>query len=137
MMLQPATQTHSINTNLAETANIFGDRERIGQVITILISNAIKYSPRAKNIILKSSSDAEHITLDVEDFGIGISEENQSKIFRRFFRVSGQAEDTFPGLGVGLFISAEIIKRHKGTINVQSIKGRGSTFTITLPVNKS
>lgn len=134
--VQPATRTHSLNTNLAETENIFGDRERIGQVITNLLSNAIKYSPLANNIIIRSTSDAEHITLDVEDFGIGISEENQSEIFRRFFRVSGHAEDTFPGLGLGLFISAEIIKRHEGTLNVQSTKGKGSTFTLSLPVDK-
>ncbi|MEO7802852.1 MAG: PAS domain-containing sensor histidine kinase [Ginsengibacter sp.] len=134
--IQPSTQTHSININLAETMKILGDRERIGQVITNLLSNAIKYSPGASNIIVRSISDAAHIVLDVEDFGIGISEENQDKVFRRFFRASGQAEDTFPGLGLGLFISAEIIKRHQGTINVKSVKGKGSTFTISLPVNK-
>jgi two-component system CheB/CheR fusion protein len=129
--------THYINVSLGETLTIFADRERIEQVITNLISNAIKYSPRANNINIRSSSNAEHIVLDVEDFGIGISAENQNKVFEKFFRVSGQVEDTFPGLGIGLFISEEIIKWHKGTINVQSIKGKGSTFTITLPVNKS
>jgi two-component system CheB/CheR fusion protein len=129
--------THYINVSLGETLTIFADRERIEQVITNLISNAIKYSPRANNINIRSSSNAEHIVLDVEDFGIGISAENQNKVFGKFFRISGQVEDTFPGLGIGLFISAEIIKRHKGTINVQSIKGKGSAFTITLPVNGS
>ncbi len=69
-LAQSSTQAHSININLSGTANIFGDRERIGQVITNLISNAIKYSSCANNIIVRSDSDAEHLTLDIEDFGV-------------------------------------------------------------------
>ena len=111
-----------------------GDRNRIGQVITNLVSNAIKYSPDADEIIITSSVEKNKIKLCVRDFGIGIPEEKQSHVFDRFFRVGGDNQDTFPGLGLGLFISSEIIKRHNGNITVKSTLRKGSTFCFTLPL---
>jgi two-component system CheB/CheR fusion protein len=70
----------------------------------------------------------------VQDFGIGIPKEKQQKVFERFFRV-GDAEDTFAGLGLGLFISSEIIKRHGGQIGVES-KGKGARFFFSLPIKQ-
>jgi signal transduction histidine kinase len=105
-------------------------------VITNFISNAIKYSPFANKIILTTSKEGNKIRLCVQDFGIGIPEEKQDKVFDRFYRVSGDKEDTYPGLGLGLFISSEFVKRHKGTITVTSTKGEGSTFCFVLPVKK-
>jgi two-component system CheB/CheR fusion protein len=134
--MQQITQQHTIVMKLALTTKIYGDRERIGQVITNFLSNAIKYSPCSNKIILTTLRNAKQITLCVHDFGIGISKEKQSQVFDRFFRVSGAKEDTFPGLGLGLFISAEIIKRHNGTISVKSAKDKGSTFCFTLPIKK-
>jgi signal transduction histidine kinase len=132
--IQQTTSAHTIITKLALTSKIYGDKERIGQVITNFLSNAIKYSPNSAQIILTTLKEARRITLCVQDFGIGISKEKQEKVFDRFFRVSGSKEDTFPGLGLGLFISAEIIKRHNGTVSVKSIKNKGSTFCFSLPV---
>ncbi len=63
-----------------------------------------------------------------------IPAEKQSNVFDRFFRVGGDKQDTFPGLGLGLFISSEIIKRHNGNLTVKSIVGKGSTFCFTLPL---
>jgi signal transduction histidine kinase len=71
--------------------------------------------------------------LRIQDFGIGISKEKQDKVFDRFFR-AGDVDDTFAGLGLGLFISSEIVKRHGGRIWVKSVKGEGSTFCFTLPI---
>jgi two-component system CheB/CheR fusion protein len=131
--MQQTTQQHTIITKLALTSKIYGDRDRIGQVITNFLSNAIKYSPHGNKIILTTVKEPKKINLCVQDFGIGISKEKQPQVFDRFFRVSGLKEDTFPGLGLGLFISAEIIKRHNGTISVKSVKDKGSTFCFSVP----
>jgi signal transduction histidine kinase len=69
----------------------------------------------------------------VTDFGIGIDKADQNKIFERFYRVEGRNEKTFSGFGIGLFIAKEIVERHEGKISVESITGRGSTFTFSLP----
>ena len=127
------TTKHPISKRLADTKFVDGDRDRIGQVITNLLSNAIKYSPHKEKIIVTTMASAKEITLCVQDFGIGIEKEQQGKVFDRFFRV-GDAEDTYAGLGLGLFISSEIIKRHGGKIWVESISGKGSTFCFTLPI---
>ncbi|MGH7203187.1 MAG: sensor histidine kinase [Candidatus Levyibacteriota bacterium] len=110
---------------------MYGDKERIGQVLTNLISNAIKYSPHATKIVIDISAAA-----CVKDFGIGMSKNAQEKVFERFYRASGPNNQTFPGLGLGLYISSEIIKRLGGRIWVESVKGKGSTFCFTLPTRK-
>jgi len=71
----------------------------------------------------------------VQDFGIGIKAENKDRVFEQFYRVSGIREHTFPGLGLGLYISSEIVKRLGGKIWVNSIEEEGSTFCFSLPVN--
>lgn len=93
----------------------------------------MKYSPCDRKINVITSVSKTNITLCVKDFGIGISKEKQHKVFDRFFRAE-DANDTFGGLGLGLFISSEIIKRHSGQIWVESIKGKGAKFCFTLPI---
>jgi two-component system CheB/CheR fusion protein len=78
--------------------------------------------------------DAQYISLSIRDFGVGIQKRHQQKIFTRFFRVRSKDLDTYPGLGLGLYITADIVKRHGGTISVKSSTGKGSTFTVTLPI---
>lgn len=133
--LQLTTEKHSIIKKLDKTTFVYGDRERTGQVITNLISNAIKYSPHSEKIIVKTSSDNKNITLCVQDFGVGIPSDKKDKVFEQFYRVSGDKETTFPGLGLGLYVSSEIIKREGGKIWVESVEGKGSTFCFTLPIN--
>ena len=130
------TTKHPITKKLTETKIVDGDRDRIGQVITNLLSNAIKYSPHNEKIIVSTSGDKKEITLRVQDFGMGIAKNQLDKVFERFFRV-GDAEDTYAGLGLGLFISCEIIKRHGGRIWVESTGKKGSTFCFTLPIKRS
>jgi PAS domain S-box-containing protein/excisionase family DNA binding protein len=134
--LQLTTDRHEIVKEFAATRTIFGDRDRIGQVISNLISNAIKYSPKARRIIVKTEVNHDNITLCVQDFGIGIPKEKQGKVFEQFFRVSGEREITFPGLGLGLYVSSQIIKREGGKIWVNSIRGKGSSFYFSLPLSK-
>lgn len=134
--MQLTTERHKLHKQFGKTKSIFGDRERIGQVITNLINNAIKYSPHTEDINIITTSEKNKVTLRVQDFGVGIPEEKQEKIFEQFFRVSGPNYNTVPGLGLGLYISSEIIKRQNGRIWVESREGKGSTFCFSLPVNK-
>ena len=131
--MQLTTTKHHLIKNLATKKAIHGDRDRIGQVLINLLSNAIKYSPHNKKIIITTAESKQDVTVYVQDFGIGIPKEQQGKIFERFFR-AGDAEDTFAGLGLGLFISTEIVKRHDGRIWVESTEGGGSTFYFSLPI---
>ena len=132
--IQRTTQTHHIELNLAAEEKIKGDRNRIEQVIINLLSNAIKYSPNAEKVVVTSTRTDGHIKLCVQDFGIGIPEAQQSKLFTRFFRVSDDKTNTYPGLGLGLYITSEIIRRHGGVIDFISQENKGSTFCFTLPV---
>ena len=125
---------HTIEYELEASCFINGDRNKIGQVITNFIDNAGKYSPENAVIKIKTVNKKDRIRLVVQDFGLGIPKDQQAKIFERFFRVSGEKENTYAGLGLGLYISAEIIKRHKGSIGVESEHGKGSTFNFELPI---
>ncbi len=113
---------------------LFADRERIGQVLINLLTNAVKYSPESKDIKVESYAENNNIVISVEDSGIGINKKDQEKIFERFYRVEGKNEKTFPGFGIGLFISMEIIHRHDGNIGVKSEPGQGSVFYFSIPV---
>lgn len=135
--MEQTTTKHKLVKILSSTKTVHGDRDRIGQVITNLISNAIKYSPYSKEIIITTKTQKNNMTLSVKDFGHGIAKEKQEKVFERFFRVSGKNQDTFAGLGLGLYISAEIVKRHSGHIWVESEENKGATFSFTLPIKKS
>ena len=134
--LQRTTDKHEIKLLLPQSAiEVHGDKERIGQVVSNLISNAIKYSPNANLINVSVIQENDHVALEVKDYGIGISENEQQHVFERFFRVSGERSNTYPGLGLGLFISREIIKRQGGTIWVNSRVGKGSVFSFKIPLN--
>jgi len=133
--MQRTTRKHKIERKLANGVEVRGDRERTGQVLTNLLNNAIKYSPEAKKIVVSAKLNANHVIIGVQDFGIGIEEDLVGKVFDRFFRVTEPIMNTFPGLGLGLYIAAEIVRRQGGKIWVQSEKGKGSTFYFSLPTN--
>jgi signal transduction histidine kinase len=132
--LQRTTEQHRLVEELNETGLVFGDKERISQVITNLVTNAIKYSPGADKIIIHASTKNNEVVLCVEDYGIGIPADKLENVFEQFYRVSGDMQHTFPGLGLGLYISSEIIKREGGRIWVNSTEGKGSTFCFALPL---
>jgi signal transduction histidine kinase len=131
------TQRHQIRIEGAISAPVSGDHEHTGQVLTNLLSNAIKYSPEADIIQVSCVADTESATVSVRDYGIGIASENLPHIFERFFRVSDPEHETFPGLGLGLFISAQMIKRQGGRMWVESRMGVGSIFSFTVPLAPS
>jgi two-component system CheB/CheR fusion protein len=133
--LQRTTHKHKLVTQFEKGPRVWGDRERTGQVIVNLVSNAIKYSPNADKIIISAKYDnEENITVCVQDFGIGIDPKLKEKVFDRFFRVNDPEIKTFPGLGLGLYIAAEIIKRQSGKIWLTSEQGKGSSFYFSVPL---
>lgn len=126
------SRSHRVTVNGAIKRSVYGDRDRITQVVTNLLTNAAKYSPQANLILVNlKESDSEAI-VSIQDFGIGITKENQKRIFERFFRVA-ITEHKYKGLGIGLFITAEIIRKHGGKVWVKSTRGKGSTFFFSLP----
>jgi PAS domain S-box-containing protein len=131
--MQKTSYTHQIKNTGTTDARVFGDREKLGHVLGNLISNAIKYSPYADNIVIRSELQYKGIELSVQDFGIGIGTENQQNIFQKFYRITGDSQSTFPGLGIGLFICSEIMSRHGGSLRVESTIGKGSVFHAWLP----
>lgn len=133
--LQRFSEKHELVFRQSSIKPITADRERIGQVLTNLITNAIKYSPSGGKITVSTEPDRGGIRVSVADQGIGIAGDVKHKVFDRFYRVSNPKMETFPGMGLGLYISAGIIKRHGGTIAVDSEPGKGSTFYFTLPYN--
>ncbi len=127
--------SHTILLKQEFACNVFGDRDRIGQVMINFITNAIKYSPNNNNVeVTVYKGEKNEVAVSVQDFGVGIDKEEHKKIFERFYRVGGKSEQTFPGFGIGLFISHSIIGKHNGSIRTESEQGKGSTFTFTLPV---
>jgi PAS domain S-box-containing protein len=135
-LLQATSPTHTLIVSGAREAWIMGDKDRLGQVLTNLITNAIKYSPQANKVELSITASNKTVTLRVRDYGIGISKEHQRDIFDRFYRVPDGLQVS-SGLGMGLYITHEIVKRHGGEITVESEDGKGSTFVVSLPVKKN
>lgn len=126
------TTEHRIELTSPAESVVIADRERLGQVITNLLENAIKYSPAADRVVVSIIDTPEAITVGVQDFGIGIAKKYQHELFNRFYRVISESSHTFSGLGLGLFISSEIIRRLGGRIWVESEEGKGSTFWFEL-----
>ena len=113
---------------------IYADEARIEQVIINFLTNAIKYSPGTEEVHINLERFGDSIYLGVRDFGIGIAPDMQQQVFDKFYRVEETAIH-FQGLGIGLFIAAEIIRRHSGKIGVKSQSGEGSEFYFNLPIN--
>ena len=114
---------------------ISGDRDKLGQVVNNLISNAIKYSAKGSRITIACKASQQIAKVSVSDQGIGISAENIDKLFDRFYRVEDRQIQHISGFGIGLYLSSEIIKLHKGRIGVHSTEGDGSTFWFSLPLS--
>ena len=125
---------YKINFHCEKDLFVQADIERITQVIINFLSNAIKYSPDFKIIDVTCKCVNNEVEVNVRDHGIGISKEEMSRVFERFFRGAGINESTIPGFGIGLFIAEDIIKRHGGRIGVESERGKGASFYFILPL---
>ncbi|MBS7565452.1 PAS domain S-box protein [Mucilaginibacter sp. Bleaf8] len=127
--------THKIIIKGDAEAHIHADKHRLEQVITNLITNAIKYSPDADQVIFTNEVKDGMLKVSVQDFGIGIPADKKDFVFDRFFRVQ-ESSHKFSGLGLGLYITSEIIRRHEGVIGVESAENKGSTFWFYIPVHE-
>jgi signal transduction histidine kinase len=127
------SERHSLRVDLAGPGlMVHADRHRIAQVIANLLANAMKYSPEGGAIETSASNADGIVRVSVRDDGVGIAEEDRSRIFTKFFR-GGAAGHGFGGVGLGLAISREIIEAHGGRMGFESETGRGSVFWFELP----
>lgn len=135
-----SAQAQADATNVSLSADVpvplwaHADPLRIGQALDNLVSNAIKYSPNGGAVTVRASSNDRWVELQVQDTGMGISEEESARIFTRFFRTQAARKAEIPGVGLGLSITKTIVERHGGKISCASTPGAGTTFTVTLPV---
>ncbi len=113
---------------------VFADKQRVEQVIVNLINNALKYSPEKDAVKIQISLDKDQVKVSVTDYGIGIDKRELPSIFDRFYRVVLPGNN-YPGLGLGLFLASEIVKKHKGQLGVESESGNGSTFWFSIPLH--
>jgi signal transduction histidine kinase len=125
---------HIIIEDYAFKSKVVADRERISQVITNLLSNATKYSTPNTEIVIRTRREGNQMAVDIIDRGIGISRNDTEKIFDPFYRSDNAISPKYSGLGLGLYISSQIIEKQGGSILVNSTLGKGSTFTFTLPI---
>lgn len=128
------TTSHPIMLKKTVSATIIGDKDRTGQVLLNLLSNAIKYSPDSLPITISTKKDGHFLLCTVHDLGKGIPKDLQGKLFQRFSRLTNEQHTDSPGLGLGLYISSEIIKREGGKLWVESELGKGTSFHFTLPI---
>ena len=133
--VRTTTETHQLILDDVVPTRVLGDRDRVRQVVTNLLANAIRYSPKADRVIVRVTTDAETAVVSVQDFGIGIAESQRERIFEQFYQISEQNQQPFAGLGLGLYICNEVIKHHHGRMWVESKRGEGSTLGFTLPLH--
>ena len=131
--VQYTTNTHQITLQSEIDINYVGDRFRLEQVMNNFLSNAIKYSPDADRVLVNVSEKEGDLIVSVKDFGIGIPSDKIDRIFDRYYRIDN-TDMRFEGLGLGLFISSEILKRHHGSFFIESEEGAGATFSFRLPL---
>ncbi len=127
--------SHAISLAENGPVEINADRDKISSVISNLISNAVKYSPNGKQIEIEYHNCGDSVVVSVKDKGFGINPPDLDKIFDRYYRVETNDTQHIAGFGIGLYLSAEIIKRHDGEIWAESESGKGSTFFFSLPLS--
>ncbi len=134
--LQGITKDQKIILTIKGVIKVSADKFRIYQVITNLITNAVKYSPSGTTITVTVEKQNDSALISVKDEGRGIAKDQQKKIFERLYQITSSSSLQSSGLGMGLYISREIIRKHKGAIWVESEEDKGSTFYFTLPLLK-
>ena len=113
---------------------MYGDRERILQVLMNILSNAIKYTPDGGTIVLSAGADEKWVWVEVSDNGIGIPKEDRGRIFERFYRVDKARSRESGGTGLGLSIAKEIVERHEGHLLLVDKEEPGTTLRLELPI---
>ena len=128
-------KNHPILFDSVALPMVYADKHKITQVIDNLVSNAIKYSPKGGQVLVTAGLQNEEVLISVEDHGIGIDNNHLHKIFDRYYRIDDLQVKNASGFGIGLYLCADIVKRHHGKIGLESEPGKGSRFFFTLPVD--
>ena len=123
----------SLQTASPEAVSLQGDREHLRRLLLNLVDNGIKYTPEGGSVTLSLQSDGEWATVGISDTGIGLSKDEQERIFTRFYRAVEARTQKEGGAGLGLCIALSIAEAHGGRIQVESTPGQGSTFKVFLP----
>lgn len=134
-MAKDVSDSHEISYEELDSVMLSADREKISSVLYNLISNAVKYSPSGKKVVVSTRKADSMIIVSIRDFGMGIKTEDIDHLFDRYYRVKNKGMENIAGFGIGLYLSAEIVQRHYGRIWAESIWGEGSTFHFSLPIN--
>ncbi len=135
--IQQRHPSHQIVIEKNPPVSVFGDRERIAQVLGIILNNAIRFCPDVPLILVRSEMVEGRVVCSVQDFGGGIGKQHHHRIFEEFYRVDDYNTHASPGLGLGLFIAKEVIAAHKGKMWLKSREDEGSTFYFSIPTVKN
>lgn len=125
---------HQITYSPCGEVSVHADRDKIGQVLSNLITNAVKYSPEGSSVLISCEIHGASLCVEVADNGVGISEKNQVHLFDRYYRVDNESAQAISGFGIGLYLVSEILRLHGTKINLESAVGVGSKFSFTLPI---
>lgn len=128
-------KAHQLINQTAQEITLVADLDKIGNVLSNLISNAIKYSPAGTDIVLSCALLNNEVLVSITDQGMGIGPEDLEHLFERYYRVESKHTELISGFGIGLYLCAEIINIHKGKIWAESEIGVGSTFYFSLPLD--
>ena len=132
------TQSHKVEVDFpADFPPVFADPEKVGEVLTNLVDNAVKFSPQGGKVTIKGETSKDAVMVTVADEGIGIPIRDQKRIFERFFRGPDVVGGGTRGTGLGLYICKAIVEAHGGQIRVDSEPGKGSRFTFAMPVPRA
>ncbi len=133
--LGPVPATHRLLADVpVELRQVSADPLRASQVLVNLLSNAIKYSPEGGTVYVRARAEGNAVRFAVTDQGMGISAEDQERLFGTFFRTQSALDSGIPGTGLGLYITKRLVEAMGGQMSLQSEPGRGSTFSFTMPV---
>jgi PAS domain S-box-containing protein len=132
--VQATASSHQLLFNETRDITVEADRDRLTQVITNLLTNAIKYSPGSNLVIVHTRIENGELITSVQDFGLGIAREDHEKIFTRFYRAGNMNGKSYPGFGIGLYIVRQIVSQHAGRTWVESEINKGTTFHFSLPL---
>jgi signal transduction histidine kinase len=130
--IQAHAKTVHVHCEIQGQVTVYGDRDRLLQVLTNLVDNALKFTPAGGTVTVRSEQRDHEIRFSVSDTGPGIPPADRDRVFEPYWRASHTAQ---PGAGLGLAIAKQIVEQHGGRIWVESEEGQGSTFIFTIPAN--
>jgi signal transduction histidine kinase len=135
---QATTQQHWMLLDLdPQLPHIAGDADKLTQVVSNLLSNAIKYAPKGGDVLIVSAPDGDDVRISITDHGLGLPPEALDSIFERYARHQSKDRESITGTGLGLPVVRQIVEMHGGRVWAESEEGKGSTFTFTVPINRT